>query len=159
MRKQYLEKLESNKSYENNLNKHLNNLNLKGYKRRYKSGFVISSGNDEVVVYNEFGTGIAGVETNELADEAGYQYNIPTPKKGKIPKGAIKEYGLPYCKDNTTKNTWWYWKKGHWHHTTGMAGKNMFSSLVDELRKNAAKKYKTDIKQAIDNYNSNGGKK
>lgn len=145
------------KQYDSNkMQGHIANINLKAYKKRYKNGFVISSGNDEVAVYNEFGTGLIGAaNSNPLADEAGYDYDIDSPHKGKIPKGAIKEYGREYCERVTTEHTWWYHKNGKWWHTEGMKGKNMYASLVDELRENAIKDYKTSISQTIGNY---GGK-
>ena len=46
MRKQYSDK---------NMSSHSGNINLKAYEKDYKKGFIISSGNDEVAVYNEFG--------------------------------------------------------------------------------------------------------
>ena len=166
MKKQYYEKLESNRDeYENRLGEHIANLNLKSYNKRYKKGFVLSSGNDETVVYNEFGTGIVGEGTSRLADDAGYEYNVPSIYKGFVPDGAIAEYmethqvsknkARAVLEEITTENTWWYWKKGKWHHTKGMSGKNMYADLVDELRKNVKKHYDTSIKQAIKDY---GGK-
>lgn len=166
MKKQYYEKLESDKeNYENNLSTHIANLNLKSYKNRYKKGFVLSSGNDETIIYNEFGTGIVGKGTSRLADDAKYQYNVPSIYKGFVPEGAILDYMEKHqvskrkakekLQEVTTENTWWYWKKGEWHHTKGMSGKNMYADLVDELRKNAKAHYKTSIKQAIKDY---GGK-
>lgn len=140
---------------ENNMGSHVGNINLKAKNKRYKYGFVISSGNDEVAVYNEFGTGVVGAGTNPLADEAGYEYNVNTPHKGTIPEGAIKQYGIEYCEANTTNNTWWYWKNGSWRHTEGMVGKNMYVSLVDELRDNAVKDFKASVSQTIGSY---GGK-
>lgn len=141
---------------QNNMQGHIGNINLKAKNKRYKYGFVISSGNDEIAVYNEFGTGIVGAGTNPLADETGYEYNVSSPHKGKIPKGAIKQYGREYCELVTDPNGWWYFKNGKWWYTEGMKGKNMYASLVDELRDNAIKDYKASIKQVIGNY---GGKK
>lgn len=167
MKKQYYEKLESNRDgYENRLGEHIANLNLKPYKNSYEKGFVLSSGNDETVVYNEFGTGIVGEGTSRLANDAGYEYNVSSIYKGKVPDGAIAEYMETYqvsknkaraaLQEITTENTWWYWKKGKWHHTEGMSGKNMYADLVDELRENAKAYYQTTINQTIGNY---GGKK
>lgn len=148
MRKQYME---------NNMSSHTDNIKLKAYKHKYKKGFIISSGNDEVAVYNEFGTGIVGSESpNPLAGESGYKYNVPSPKKGVIPDGAKYSYTQQYLDAVNTPDTWWYYKNGKWWHTEGMKGKQMYSSLVDELRENASKNFKTNISQAIGNY---GGKK
>lgn len=139
----------------NNMKGHIGNIKLEPYKHKYKSGFIVSSGNDEVAVYKEFGTGIVGYENpNPLASDAGYEYNIGT-KKGHIPKGAIEEYGLEYCKKHTTSDTWWYHKNNKWWYTKGMAGSNMYSSLVDKLRENAVKGFKASVSQTIGNY---GGK-
>ena len=144
------------KQYANNkMGGHTGNINLKAYNKRYKNGFVISSGNDEVAVYNEFGTGIVGAGTNPLADEAGYEYNVSSPHKGEIPAGAIKQYGREACELVTDPNGWWYYKNGKWWYTEGMKGKNMYASLVDELRDNAIKDYKTSVSQTIGSY---GGK-
>ena len=148
---EYMQKQYAN----NNMGGHTGNINLKAYKKRYKNGFVISSGNDEVAVYNEFGTGVVGEGTNPLANEAGYEYNLNSPHKGTIPDGAIQQYGREYCEANTTGNTWWYWKNGTWRHTEGMKGKNMYSSLVDELRDNAINDFKASVSQTIGSY---GGK-
>lgn len=134
---------------------HISNINLKAYKNRYKNGFIISSGNDEVAVYNEYGTGVVGEGTNELASESGYEYNVQSPHKGIVPKDAIKQYGKEYCERVTDQNTWWYFKNGKWWHTKGMKGKNMYSGLVDNLRKNAVKGFKTSISETIGSY---GGK-
>ena len=140
---------------ENNLNDHIGNINLKPYKKKYEKGFVISSGNDEVAVYNEFGTGIVGDGTNPLADNAGYEYNLNSPHKGVIPEMAYYQYPIQYLEAVNTPNTWWYFKNGKWWHTEGMKGKNMYSSLVDELNKNAVRDLKAAISQTIGNY---GGK-
>ena len=144
------------KQYANNkMGGHTGNINLKAYNKRYKNGFIISSGNDEVAVYNEFGTGIVGAGTNPLADEAGYEYNVSSPHKGEIPAGAIAEYGREFAESVTTPDTWWYYKNGKWWYTKGMKGKNMYSSLVDELRDNAVKDFKASVSQTIGSY---GGK-
>lgn len=167
MKKQYYEKLESNRDeHENKLGEHIANLNLKPYKNSYEKGFILSSGNDETVVYNEFGTGIVGKGTSRLADDAGYKYNVASIYKGKVPDGAVLDYMKKHqvskrkakaiLQEITTENTWWYWKKGKWHHTEGMSGKNMYADLVDELRENAKAYYQTTINQTIGNY---GGKK
>lgn len=139
----------------NKMGGHIGNLNLKAYKRRYKNGFIISSGDDEVAVYNEFGTGIVGENSNPLADEVGYEYNVPSVHKGVIPEGAIAEYGAEEAEKVTTPDTWWYYKNNKWWYTKGMKGKNMFSSLVDELRDSAIKEYKVGISKVIGKY---GGK-
>lgn len=149
MKKQYTES-------DNNLGGHIGNINLKSYRYRYKKGFVLSSGDDEVAVYNEFGTGIVGKGTNSLAKKAGYNYNVPSPHKGEIPAGAIKEYGRKFCEEVTTKDTWWYHKNNKWWYTKGMRGKNMYSSLVEELNKNVKNRFNATISQIIGNYN--GGK-
>lgn len=144
---------------ENNMGSHTSNLNLHAYKRRYKNGFIISSGDDIVAVFNEFGTGIVGEGTGILADTTGYQYNVSSPYKGVIPEGAIAELGREYCESVNTPNTWWYWQpraKQHWKHTEGMKGKNMFYGLVDELQELAPREFKIKVGQIIGNY---GGKK
>ena len=148
MRKQYSD---------NNLGSHIGNIELKPfYKDKYKSGFIISSGNDEVAVYNEFGTGIVGYEnSNKLASEAGYEYNLNSPHKGVIPEGAKHSYTQEYLEAVNTPNTWWYFKNGKWWHTEGMKAKNMYSSLVDELNENAVRDLKASISQSIGSY---GGK-
>ncbi len=102
----------------------------------------------------------------ELSNDAGYEYNVSSIYKGKVPDGAIAEYMDKYqvskskartvLEKVTTENTWWYWQKGKWHHTEGMSGKNMYADLVDELRENAKAYYQTTINQTIGNY---GGKK
>ena len=144
------------KQYANNkMGGHTGNINLKAYNKRYKNGFIISSGNDEVAVYNEFGTGIVGAGTNPLADEAGYEYNVPSVHKGVIPVAAMLMYGEDYCESVNTPNTWWYFKNGKWWYTEGMKGKNMYASLVDELRDNAIKDFKASVSQTIGSY---GGK-
>lgn len=157
MRKQYME---------NNMSSHTSNINLKPYNHRYKKGFIISSGDDEVAIYNEFGTGIVGEGTNPLADSAGYEYNVNSVYKGMVPKGAISQYAKSNKMSNkdareelitiTTENTWWYYKNGSWRHTEGMSGKNMYSSLVEELKENAIKDIGVSVSQTIGSY---GGKK
>lgn len=136
----------------NNMSSHIGNIKLKSYKKGYKYGFIVSSGDDEVAVYNEFGTGVVGKNSNPLAKSAGYQYNIGI-YKGIPPEGAKKEYGEKYCDEVTTPDTWWYHKNGKWWYTRGMVGKNMYSSLVEELRDSAKQYYKTSISQTIGNYN------
>jgi hypothetical protein len=149
MKKQYME---------NNLSSHTGNITLTAYKKRYKNGFIISSGDDEIAVYNEFGTGIAGVGTNPLATDTGYEYNVASPYKGYIPEGAIAQYGLKNCEKWTTPNTWWYLKDGKWHHTEGMkdGGKKMYYGLVEEIRDVYVNDLKVAVSQTIGNY---GGKK
>lgn len=149
MKKQYME---------NNLSSHTGNITLTAYKKRYKNGFIISSGDDEIAVYNEFGTGIAGVGTNPLATDTGYEYNVASPYKGYIPEGAIAQYGLANCEKWTTPNTWWYLKDGKWHHTEGMkdGGKKMYYGLVEEIRDVYVNDLKVAVSQTIGNY---GGKK
>lgn len=149
MKKQYME---------NNLSSHTGNITLTPYKNRYKNGFIISSGDDEVAVYNEFGTGIVGVGTNPLATDTGYEYNVTSPYKGYIPEGAIAQYGLENCKKWTTPNTWWYLKNGKWHHTEGMkdGGKKMYYGLVEEIKDVYVNDLKVAVSKTIGNY---GGKK
>ena len=142
---------------ENNLKDHIGNLNLKAYKDRYEKGFVLSSGDDEVAVYNEFGTGIVGSgNSNPLASDVGYTYNVNSPHKGVIPEGAYYQYPIQYLEAVNTPDTWWYFKNGKWWHTEGMKGKNMYSSLVEELQEVAVNEFETTISQTIGNY---GGKK
>jgi hypothetical protein len=149
---EYMQKQYSQKGMEN----HIANINLKPYKNNYKKGFIISSGNDEVAVYNEFGTGIVGSENpNTLANKAGYKYNLNSPHKGVIPEGAKHSYTQEYLEAVTTPDTWWYFKNGKWWHTKGMKAKNMYSSLVDELNENAVRDLKASISQSIGSY---GGK-
>ena len=145
MQKQYLS---------NKLEGHVGNIKLRAYKKYYKKGFVISSGNDIVAVFNEFGTGITKVQ-NPLARDAGYEYNAQSPFKGVVPEGAILQYGKEYCDRVTTPDTWWYFKEGKWWWNRGAKAKNMYSSLVDELNKNAVSKFKANISQTIGSY---GGK-
>lgn len=140
---------------ENNLGNHISNINVKPYKKDYLSGFIISSGNDEVAVYKEFGTGIVGSENpNPLAGEASYEYNMSSPHKGVIPEAAYHSYTREYLEAVNTPNTWWYYKNGKWWHTEGMKASNMYSSLVDELRKNTGIMLDTKISQVIGKYNS-----
>lgn len=142
---------------ENNLKDHIGNLNLKAYKDRYEKGFILSSGNDEIAVYNEFGTGIVGSgNSNPLASDVGYEYNVNSPHKGVIPEGAYYQYPIQYLEAVNTPDTWWYFKNGKWWHTEGMKGKNMYSSLVEELQEVAVNEFETTISQTIGNY---GGKK
>ena len=151
---EYIQKQYSDKG----LSSHIGNVELKPfYKDKYKSGFIISSGDDEIAVYNEFGTGIVGREnSNPLAGKAGYEYNVNSPHKGVIPEMAQYSYTQEYLEAVNTPNTWWYFKNGKWWHTEGMKAKNMYSSLVEELKQNVSKEYKVAINQAINNYN--GGK-
>ena len=138
---------------ENNLSGHISNIEL----RPYDNGFVISSGNDEIAIYNEFGTGIVGMaQSNPLASDAKYEYNVNSPHKGVIPEAAYYTYTREYLEAVNTPDTWWYFKNGKWWHTEGMKAKNMYSSLVEELRDNAKEQYRTKIKQKIGDYNSGG---
>ncbi len=143
---------------ENNLEGHIGNINLHAYNKRYQNGFKISSGDDIVAVFNEFGTGLRGAYTKtDLAAATGYEYNVPSPSKGKIPEGAIAQWGKDFCEVVTTPYTWWYWKNGTWRWTDGMGGKNMYGSLVEELRELAPRQYNTKVSQVIGNYR--GGNK
>lgn len=146
---EYMKRQYSSKKLEG----HIGKLKLREFKENNTTGFVLSSGNDEVAIYNEFGTGIVGAGTNKMAGDLGYQYNVG-PYIGYIPEGAIAQYGLENCEKWTTPNTWWYLKDGKWHHTEGMKGKNMYSSLVDKLNETAVKDIKLAVKQTIGNYNS-----
>lgn len=139
----------------NNMEGHIGKLELNPYNGKYENGFVLSSGNDEIAVYNEFGTGIVGSQDpNPLAGD--YEYNVPSPHKGVIPEMAKYSYTQEYLEAVNTPDTWWYFKNGKWWHTEGMKGKQMYSSLVDELRENAGKEFNVSISQTIGNYN--GGK-
>lgn len=153
MRKQYMED-------KNNMSSHVGNITLKPYNKRFKNGFIISSGNDEIAIYNEFGTGIVGEGTNPLASSAkpAYKYNVESPYKGKVPDAAHAQYTNEYLETVNTPNTWWYFKNGRWWHTEGMKGKNMYSSLVDILKDVGVRDLKAKISQTIGDYNSNGGK-
>lgn len=147
MKKQYAE---------NNLKSHTGNIKLTAYKKRYTNGFVISSGNDEVAIYNEFGTGIVGASnSNPLAGEVGYDYNRQSPHKGVIPEGARYQYTKQYLDAVNTPNTWWYFKNGKWWHTEGMKAKRMYASLVDELKDVYVNDLKTSVSEVIGSY---GGK-
>lgn len=137
----------------NNMSNHIGNINLKPYNGNYRNGFVISSGNDIVAVFNEYGTGIVGAGTSKLANETGYDYNLPSPYKGVIPEGAKYQYTKQYLETVNTPNTWWYFKNGRWWHTEGMKGKNMYSKLRDKLKKEAIKDFETKVSQVIGNYN------
>lgn len=138
---------------ENNMSGHIGNINLHIYNNEYKKGFKISSGDDEVAVYNEFGTGIRGsYNPTSLAVLNKYEYNVPSPYKGEIPEGAIAQWGLDFCETVTTPNTWWYWKNGTWRWTDGMQGKNMYGSLVDELRELVPKGYDLKVSHIINKY-------
>ena len=132
MKKQYIE---------NGLSKHTGNLTLHAYNTRYKKGFVISPGDDIVAIFNEFGTGIRGENSGDLADIYGYKYNVSSRKKGTIPKGAKKMWGEEYCESVTTPDTWWYFKNGKWWWSRGAEGKNMFAELAYELNDLAPRKY------------------
>lgn len=149
MRKRYQTSGENGKK---GLKDHVGNINLHAKYNRYKKGFIISSGDDEIAVYNEFGTGIVGAENpNPLAGDIGYQYNIGI-TKGIIPDGAKKEYGEEYCEKVTTPNTWWYRKNNKWWHTEGMKGKNLYYDLAELLRGVSKEKYETAVRQSIVEY-------
>lgn len=140
----------------NNMEAHIANIELKPSDNDYKKGFIISSGNDDIAVYNEFGTGIVGKENpNPLAGKSNYEYNVPSPHKGEPPEMVKYSYTQEYLDAVNTPNTWWYFKNGKWWHTEGMKGKQMYSSLVDELRENAPKEFAVYINQTLGN---NGGK-
>ena len=137
----------------NKLSGHIENLKLTPYKGKYKYGFILSSGQDPVAIYKEFGTGIVGAEnSNPLASTKNYEYNVPSPSKGYIPPGAKKQYGEKNCEEWNTPNTWWYWKNGKWHHTEGMKASNMYSSLEEELRTHLKETYQTSIEQNLKKY-------
>ena len=135
---------------ENNMSKHKDNLVLRSYGDRYKSGFMIYTNADDVIMFNEFGTGVVGKGTGILADKYGYKYNVG-PKIGVVPDAAVSWYSKVYGIDEesarqileaeTTPNTWWYFKNKKWHRTEGMRGKNMFADLELELIKNGYKDY------------------
>ena len=164
MKKQYME---------NNMSGHIGYLKVSPYNNRYKNGFILSSGDDKVAIYNEFGTGIVGAEnSNPLAGDLGYEYNIESPHKGRVPEAAIKweakRRHKPFdvvkaeLEAETTPNSWWYFKNGTWRHLNkakkpfeGMKAKNMYSSLVDILNEIAVEKYSVSISQSLGN---NGGK-
>lgn len=143
MKKQYIE---------NNMSRHTGNLTLHAYNGRYKNGFVISPGDDIVAIFNEFGTGIIGEGSGDLADIYGYKYNLASRKKGVIPRGAKKMWGEEYCESVTTPDTWWYFKNGKWWWTRGMYGKNMFASLADELNELAPPQYNALISGLTSKY-------
>ena len=146
---EYIREQYSNK----NLSKHISNTELNPYQESYKNGFIVSSGDDEIAVYNEYGTGIVGEgNPNPLASDSGYQYNIGL-TRGKIPDGAKKEYGEKFCEEVTTPDTWWYHKNNKWWYTKGMEGKGMYSSLVEKLNSTAVKEMKAAISQTIGDYN------
>ena len=150
---------------ENNLSGHIRNIKLRSIRHRYKHGFTVSAGDDYVAIFNEFGTGIVGDGTSVLADSFHYKYNVPSPVKGKVPKGAIvwyaKTHGITQkearaeLKKITTSNTWWYWKNAKngypagWRHTEGMPAKNMYASLLAELLDNAKDTYSAGIGEAL----------
>ena len=137
-----------------NLRRHTGNLTLHAYNTRYKKGFVISPGNDMIAVFNEFGIGIRGAGTGDLADIYGYEYNVPSPDKGTIPDGAINMWGEEYCQSVTDDDTWWYFDRDSkkWIWSRGYEGKNLFSSLADELNDLAPLEYKTLIDGLVADY-------
>ena len=137
----------------NNLGGHISNLSLTPYNGKFKYGFILSSGQDPIAIYKEFGTGIVGAEnSNPLASKAHYEYNVPSIYKGWAPPGAKKQFGEANCEEWTTPNTWWYFKNGSWHHTEGMKASNMYSSLEEELRTHLKETYKTSIEQSLKKY-------
>ena len=140
---------------ENNLDGHIKNLNLKAYKSEYKKGFILSSGNDIVAVFNEYGTGLAKGTTNTLASWSNYEYNVPSVHKGVVPVAAMLMYGEDYCSRVNTPDTWWYFKDGKWWHSKGAAAKNMYSSLVDKLNEVTRAEMVASLSQTIGKY---GGK-
>lgn len=135
---------------ENNLSNHKQNLILRSFGDRYRAGFIIYTNADDVIMFNEFGTGIVGKGTGVLAEKYDYKYNIG-PKIGIVPEATINWYCAVYGYDyesakemleaETTPNTWWYFKDKKWHRTEGMKGKNMFADLELELIKNGYKDY------------------
>lgn len=135
---------------ENNLSNHKDNLVLMSSGDRYKAGFTITTSGDDVILFNEFGTGVVGQGTSPLADLYGYQYNVG-PMIGKVPENAVKSYAKQWDVDEetareeleaiTTPNTWWYFKNNKWRHTEGMRAKNMFADLEYELMKNGFREY------------------
>lgn len=157
-----------------NLQKHTSNIELIAYKGDFKNGFILSSGDDEIAVYNEFGTGIVGEGTNKMAASAGYKYNVPSLEKGAVPEGAIYQYlsknltgkstddymnayeaTKDYLESITTTDTWWFFKPGYgWCHTEGMKGKNIYSTQLEKIKKAAPQDFETSIGQCIGNYKS-----
>lgn len=148
---------------ENELGSHTGILQLHADNGRYKNGFVISlaDGNQientkinekTLVVYNEFGIGMVGEGSGELADLYNYQYNISSRKKGYIPPAAKRSYGEDFCEAVTDDDTWWYFKDGRWWWSRGYEGKNMFASLADELNNLAPQQYKGLIDGLVAKY-------
>ena len=142
---------------ENNMSNHKGNLALLSSGQRYKAGFVITAQNDDVIMFNEFGTGVVGQGTSPLADIYGYDYNVG-PMIGKVPENAVKSFARLWGVDEetareqleaeTTPNTWWYFKNKRWHKTEGMRAKNMFADLEFELLK-YSKDYIIDINSKL----------
>ena len=145
---------------ENNMSNHKDNIKLMSSGDRYKMGFTITTGGDDIILFNEFGTGVVGQGTSPLADLYGWQYNVG-PMIGKVPDGAVSSYAKKWGVDEetareeleaiTTPNTWWYYKNKRWWHTEGMRAKNMFADLEYELMTAGYKDY------AIGLYKSGGG--
>lgn len=135
---------------ENKMSNHKSSLVLRSLGDRYRSGFAIYTSGDDVITFNEFGTGIVGEGTSVLAGEYGYQYNVG-PKIGEVPEAAVSWYSKVYgydmesaremLEEETTPDTWWYFKNKKWHRTEGMKAKNMFADLEMELIKNGYKAY------------------
>lgn len=142
----------------NGMSNHKQNLTLAPLGESYKSGFVISANNDDVIMFNEFGTGVVGEGTSGLAELYGYEYNVGK-KIGVVPDGAVAYFVDNYGYDETTAreilesettpNTWWYKKNGKWHHTEGMRAKNMFSDLQYELLQSGRQDYLLDINKKL----------
>lgn len=143
---------------ENNMSNHKKNLSKQAAGQNYKAGFIISANNDDVIMFNEFGTGIVGEGTGVLADLYGYEYNVGL-KRGIVPEGAVTSYAKTYgvseeeareiLELETTPNTWWYFKNKKWHRTEGMRGKNMFANLQMYLLEDAKKTYILDINDKL----------
>lgn len=139
-----------NKFAENNMGTHIDNVSLMSWGDRYKAGFAIMTGGDDVITFNEFGTGVVGEGTGRLANEYGYKYNVGE-KIGEVPEAAVSWYARRYRVDEetareileaeTTPNTWWYFKDKKWHRTEGMRGKNMFADLADMIREEGFKDF------------------
>lgn len=124
---------------QNNISSHKSNLNLSPYNKSYENGFVLSSGDDEIAVYKEFGIGmIGGNNPSKLSGEVGYQYDV----------------------NNHGEKGWYYRKDGKTYWTRGYMGSNMFGNLVDELKSSALKKYQLSVSQAINDFGkaTRGGK-
>lgn len=140
------------------MSNHKKNVTLSPNGASYKTGFIISAENDDVIMYNEFGTGVVGEGTGVLADIYGYEYNVGS-KIGEVPEGAVRYFVSNFGYDEatardileseTTPNTWWYKKHGKWHHTEGMKGKNMFADLQYYLLETGRDDYILDINKKL----------